>query len=299
MIDTIYDIATQSPRQTCIEINNIYNDKFLRPKYEPKGIDYFAEDWDNLLIFDACRFDFFQEAITEYDIDGELTCRISGTPGTPQWLERNVDNRDLSDAVYLTASSMHYFKLMSHDDLEYKFHKIIDLWDKPFADNDVVDRLVTPEQVNEWVPKMIEKYPNKRLVVHYNQPHKPYIDSEGKPRPISLGPETPRWKLRDAYRTSLARLLSQVESMISELPGKTVITADHGELLGERTKPIPIREYEHPYRYVPELMNVPWFEIPSTERRDIQPGEIEEYSEKQPETLNNAAREHLKTLGYL
>jgi len=44
-----------------------------------------------------------------------------------------------------------------------------------------------------------------------------------------------------------------------ELGGKTIVTADHGNMVGERAFPIPFREWGHPRGvYTPELVDVPW-----------------------------------------
>lgn len=45
-----------------------------------------------------------------------------------------------------------------------------------------------------------------------------------------------------------------------ELDGKTVVSAEHGELLGERTSPIPAKAWSHPQvKYVQDLPEVPWY----------------------------------------
>ena len=67
-------------------------------------------------------------------------------------------------------------------------------------------------------------------------------------------------KLRRAYEENLKLVLSYVNELVSYLrrEGLVVITADHGELLGERGL------FGHPERVrVPELVEVPWLEISS------------------------------------
>lgn len=63
-------------------------------------------------------------------------------------------------------------------------------------------------------------------------------------------------KLREGYYNNLERVLPEVAKLTEELDGKIVITADHGEMLGEN------RYYGHSYvPDHPKVVNVPWLEI--------------------------------------
>ncbi len=63
-------------------------------------------------------------------------------------------------------------------------------------------------------------------------------------------------ELKRAYKNNLEAVLSEVEKIVERFPqeNRIVITADHGELLGEDGL------YGHGYPH-PLLRNVPWFEI--------------------------------------
>lgn len=62
--------------------------------------------------------------------------------------------------------------------------------------------------------------------------------------------------LRKAYEDNLKTVLEEVAKVASRLPGKVVVTADHGELLGEEGL------YGHPPRCdTPYLREVPWLEV--------------------------------------
>jgi hypothetical protein len=74
----------------------------------------------------------------------------------------------------------------------------------------------------------------------------------------------------DAYRENLRMVLPHVENLLGELEGKTVVTADHGNMIGERGTPIPISEYGHPrWIYADELVTVPWLTHRNGTRRTI------------------------------
>lgn len=62
--------------------------------------------------------------------------------------------------------------------------------------------------------------------------------------------------LKKYYEDNLRIVLSYVAKLIKNLHGKIIITADHGELLGE------YGFYEHACgKGYPELVEVPWLEI--------------------------------------
>jgi len=58
--------------------------------------------------------------------------------------------------------------------------------------------------------------------------------------------------------------------LIRELDGKSVVSADHGELLGERLLPFTSRKYGHfEYLAAEQLRRVPWHVVDSDDRRRI------------------------------
>lgn len=75
----------------------------------------------------------------------------------------------------------------------------------------------------------------------------------------------------EAYRDNLIRALEEVIPLVEQLPGKSVITSDHRNAIGEWATPFPIPVYFHPSNIrIPVLNDVPWF-IPRTrnERRSF------------------------------
>jgi hypothetical protein len=78
--------------------------------------------------------------------------------------------------------------------------------------------------------------------------------------------------------------------------GKTVVTSDHGNYVGERASPIPIQEYGHPRGlYDDPVVRVPWLENTCGSRRKIVKGPREVTAENiKSETVIN----RLQDLGY-
>lgn len=262
-------------------------------EYMKDGMDIISEDWDNLIILDACRFDFFQEAVS---IDGQLQERYSRASKTPEFIRATFSDRELLDTVYISANPW-YGRLK--DDINAKIFLYQSVKFDSFENTTCHPEIVTKTAVNA-----AEQYPNKRLIVHYLQPHDPYFDENGNE--LFELPSTCPWfnKFRgcsqediiQAYDANLSFVMTYVEKLVDGLQGKTVITADHGEMLGERMAPIPLRKYEHPEGiYVEPLLKVPWFELNYDERKNIVSAEEPQDFEGDEEMFE----ERLRNLGYL
>jgi hypothetical protein len=81
-----------------------------------------------------------------------------------------------------------------------------------------------------------------------------------------LGIESPHWgflvqevgeqKVKEYYQQDLRMALEEVKRLIKELDGKVIVTADHGEALGEHNDWGHTRDSDNPYMYT-----VPWLEV--------------------------------------
>jgi hypothetical protein len=199
-------------------------------------------------------------------LEGELKECMSLAPHTYQWLERTWD-KEYPDITYVTA---HPYITRYDTNITYnageRFGKVVEVWrtgwDKELG--------TTPA---EPVHQALKKLRYKKAVVHYLQPHGPYI---GEPRWIkawTLG-EHKRYRvladyfvqvekpdpdfMKRVYEGNLRYVLDEIEKNRELFKGKTVISADHGELLGEEGL------YLHKHGYPPWadklLKKIPWFE---------------------------------------
>jgi len=291
--------SLEAPKLVAREINKEAYSLNQGEWYE-SGINFFDQDWDNLLILDACRFDTYNELV---DLPGKLTKRYSKASSTREWLESNCDGRVFNDTVYVTANpQLHHNK----DGNEIEFHDVWNVWLQDGWDDDV--HTVLPETMAEKGLEAVDEYPNKRIVIHLLQPHYPFIGDYGqeyfsnnclrnfyvevfeRKRNISLS------DVRKAYRENLTCMLPTLERLLTELPGKTVVTSDHGETFGERARPIPIREFGHPRGvYMEELVAIPWQEHTNGSRRKIVCEKSRSSAEKSSEDI---VKKRLSHLGY-
>jgi hypothetical protein len=299
-------LAKQNPKYLLRELNRIYHSVPTDSRFDARGIDIFSKDWDTLIILDGCRYDAFE---SNHALPGELTSVRSRGAHTSEFLRGNFDDRTLYDTVYTTASPQLERR---RDNIDVELHAVENVWNTDQWDDG--EGTVRPAAMTETAVEAHETYPNKRHVVHYMQPHYPFIGSEitEQSRQYNEQPDNGLdiWNQKmqgelnasseeifDAYLRNLDIVLGQVEGLLSEISGKVVVSADHGNLFGERTSPLPIREWGHPPRlYVPSLVTVPWLSYTTGSRRPIE-SEPPESSEDRVE--EETVEQQLESLGYL
>jgi hypothetical protein len=267
------------------------------------GVDVTAESWDNLIILDACRYDAFAECI---DLDGTLESRISKGSQSLEFLEANFDSGPYNDTIYISGNPY-------TDEIDTDFFKLLNVWD---AGWDPDYQTVLPETITQAAISAHNEHPDKRLIIHYMQPHMPFIGEQGmecrrkynlnnpdSDDSLSVGPALhyglsnisvdEAW---NGYVENLSLVLESVTQLLEEIDGISVITADHGELFGEWVGPLPAPVYGHtPQIRAEPLVKVPWFIVDGGSERHIK-ADVSEQTET-PES--DTAKNRLKDLGYI
>jgi sulfur carrier protein ThiS len=286
------------------------------------------EEWDNLIILDACRYDAFHKLNS---IDGVLQARVSGGSESLEFLVHNFANNpeisDFSDIVYVTANPFVNYAINEFL-VPNTFHRVLPIWSNGWDDK---LNTVPPQCVADEALKAREQYPDKRLIIHFMQPHFPSLtrrfgDTGFKEnRSGVLGGKTVNeWKdttvedllerghLRteevvSAYEENLLIVLAYVKDLVSRLPGRTVVTSDHGEMFGERPPLLcpfllyPFRVFGHPGKFhIRQLVTVPWLIVAAKELTCE--GSFKEPSKRAGEdnlSDEEKVKERLQKLGYL
>lgn len=307
--------AVRNPRRAAEELWRLAetplrfaNNTYFRRRYGD-GVDVIQRDWDNLILLDACRFDYFQEVNT---IPGDLDVITSAGAHSWEFMESNFVGRDLHDTVYVTANP-HSEKLA--DDTFYTIETVLDKWQKDPG-------TVLPRDVVQEAMGAHNEYPNKRLIVHFMQPHKPWlgptaerirerVDLKGWDKYHARDESVDRtgvslWKaareghvtqeeIVRGYTETLEIVLKEVQELLESLDGKSIVTADHGEMLGEQIVPGTRRRYGHPHDiYTPELCRVPWLETDYETRREVESEEPIGFQGLDDSVVND----RLQALGY-
>lgn len=240
----------------------------------PRGAMLLQREWKYLLVLDACRYDFFEK---QQVIRGKLYNVLSQGTSTPEWVQKNF-NRECDQVVYISGNP--YLSQLKLKEFFGKvpFHHLEPVWKYGW---DTELGTVPPQEINKACLSLKDQFPNKRFILHYMQPHYPFI-KEGKLRESGFGIDYVLGKARKAgrsvwdllregkvkrkevlkaYMENLNFCLEYVKQLLGDLSGKIVITSDHGNLFGRYGL------YQHPpYTYLSELREVPWMVINKDER---------------------------------
>jgi hypothetical protein len=225
-----------------------------KPDKEPEGI-FDKDDWDNLIIIDACRHDLYEE------VEGETTKRTAIGGHSREFLEKTFSEGDFSDIVYVSANfhtDPTLFERATGRKPEEVFHTVYQTHDTDWGE----DNIVPPEAVVRDTLSAHKLFPDKKLIVHFMQPHHPFHSLD-----ISSYEETSIWKLAERgefddetiwkhYRKNLEFVMPYVKELAGDLEGRTFLTSDHGNLVGENSL------YHHPYGASSKpVREVPWTEL--------------------------------------
>jgi len=192
-------------------------------------------NWDYLIILDACRADYFEWC---NNIEGEYHRVLSNSSCTQEWLKNNEKYARESIVFAGNPQISLYWKEIAKC--------LVEVWDFGWSEehSTVLPNTVTDIAISTAKPKSI---------IWYMQPHfpaigriklTPYLSKEKskyyfadtlvekmlKNREITLD----QYKI--AYWENLRKVLGEVQRLLDHLSGTIIITADHGEFLGEKDR---------------------------------------------------------------
>lgn len=295
------------------------------------GTPIYERDWNVLIVLDACRYDLMAEVTSEYDfVSTETTSSVAST--SAEWLEKNFKSTehrtDVRGTAYITGNPFTDEVFFRQECPEcgatrkrtpgkdckacgtsqeptrvpdHEFQILDEVWQYGWDEElgTIPPTSITNRAIATWRNESVNQ-----MVVHYMQPHHPFIDSDIQ---TSLSPKgfgemgresvwdllragkVDRDRVWEDYRTNLEYALNDVSRLLENIDAdQVVITADHGNSVGEWGL------YGH-YRNVPlpEMKRVPWC---VTRAENIHNDEIKE--PVQPED-NCHVEKRLEDLGYL
>ena len=214
-------------------------------------------EWDILLLMDACRYDSFLQLLNQIKFPCKITYSIeeyvSLGSGTMEFIEKNFVGRKFNNIIYITANPIPTILCKNC------FYKNIPLW--KFCWDKKYDT-VPPEMAIKYSLPFIKKYRDKRIIIHFLQPHFPTQNYHGLFWRLIL---EDREKAIKYYYENLKWIWLNLIDLITYLKNhfknrKIVVSSDHGQAFGERYGIFKI--YSHPnYVHVPILLKVPWLTI--------------------------------------
>jgi hypothetical protein len=200
-------------------------------------------DFDTIIILDACRYDYYRKFRTAHKILADATHTVSSI--------KHMFPFTYPDTVYVSGNPFingRHVVFEDYDALDH-FRFVDDVWLHGW---EAVDGISTVPPWNLFDAAVKYQRRGYRTVVHFVQPHAPYIGqikinthdfvwsrnvTMGKNGQIPSPDEDPPDRnfdvprLQEAYYHNLHLVLRYAVNCVN---GTTCITADHGELLGEQ-----------------------------------------------------------------
>lgn len=269
----------------------------------PVGTHVLDKEWDILIVLDTCRVDAMQVVVENYNFLSSTQSTWSIAGSSQDWIAHTFDkkyNDVLEDTIYLTANP-HAETVL--EEREYipekhgrgvkKFYKygswnpvkpneiqeLKHLW-KYESKNEIGkkghrDGYTPPQYVTDQAIKMGREEDFERLILHYMQPHSPWVSKAiEENRELYSHEKHPshvkkdgRERVFSAYLDELRYVLDSVELLLDNIDAPSVvITADHGEAFGE----YGVVGHD-PGRFHPKVRKVPWVRTSATDKREYEP----------------------------
>lgn len=210
-----------------------------------RGTNVYNKDWDVLILLDCARVDMMQEVCDEYPFLKKIDSHRTTGTNSARWMNSTFTSEykdKMANSVYITGN-MASEENLSND----QFHHLEEVWrdgyDEEFAfmpAREITDRAIYYGRKSNY----------DRMIVHYMQPHLPFIlfskeDNESiQIEDTQCGGMTvgglykeenwTRQQLWDSHIENLQYVLNYINILLSNLDAdKVVISADHGQAFGE------------------------------------------------------------------
>jgi hypothetical protein len=232
------------------------------------GTNIFDNEWDVLIILDTCRVDALQELQPEYDFITNVKSTYSVGGSTNEWTARTFDQPhidEINKTTYIAGQgnpinilekkkqydsnrrleyqALRFMPTVDGDELnkiEYVF--TYKRWNGDGPDN--ITQKTPPRYVTDRAITTAREEDHERLLLHYLQPHSPWVANALKQDRELKKYEDNWWgylaetgdkeKVWETYLDDLRYVLDDIELLLENIDAETVaITADHGEAFGE------------------------------------------------------------------
>ncbi|QZX99907.1 LTA synthase family protein [Halobaculum rubrum] len=270
------------------------------------GKIFWSDEWDILVLLDACRPDLMREACSTGDHPWLPSAEDLQTVRSPAssshgWMDAHFDtDRSLSKTGYVTSN------LFVHDfDVEQfaAFSEVEANLELADGVRFIEPRAVTDRAIDVW--RRRDELGVEQLVVHYMQPHTPF---RSHPEWFEEVKTDTGWglgfvELRDgkidrrefwtAYLDNLEWVLDDVDLLLENVDANVAVSADHGNGLGEWGI------YGHPNGIpLSVVREVPWVNVSGRDERTHVPDVPDNYLHGEAALDESAIGDQLEALGY-
>lgn len=265
------------------------------------GLNPFDREWDILIILDACRYDLFETVVSEHPISDrikDIAATYSCASATNEWLEKiSATPDDVLGETYYVSGSGH---IDAFPEFKRRLKGVEDVWKYGHDEQlrTVPADIVTNAAIRAW-----RRENSERFIIHYVQPHAPFVHCAGKYGSTEEGNErthvwqqledgiVPEKEVWQDYSANLHYVLEHVDTLIENVSGTVAITSDHGNGFGE------CGVYGHPIYYPFRfLRHVPWS---TAVGGGAETYTVQDDEEMLREPTDTDVKSHLEHLGYL
>ncbi|WP_159900215.1 hypothetical protein [Salinirussus salinus] len=265
-----------------------------------EGTNVFDREWDLLIIIDGCDVGWVREIVPEQQLFNKdnVGSIISVGSGSDDWHEQTfarTPSEVLRRTAFITANPF----MEAHKPPSLGFVEDVREWGWESDLGTVPAHKVTNAAIKVGRTTDFDRY-----VVHYMQPHAPFITRTNQNNREAVELSYPAkdcrepWyqvmrgelessKLHELYLDNLRYVLEEVNKLCQNFDAKeAIISADHGNGVGYNGL------YGHPARVeIKSLREVPWASVQAADRQTIMPT-IDRTS------TNISRTEQLEALGY-
>lgn len=267
-----------------------------------KSQNIYQKDWDVLVLLDCTRRDMIQEIKDEYDFINNIGEHL--TPGTSSanWMlytfTKEYENQ-MSETLHVTGNPNSEKYLNSSD-----FHHLEEVWRNNWSEE---HGTILPRPITNQAVRLYRNMNPNKMIVHYMQPHPPFVPNKSVDSvEISVPNRSPsgktveelaqsgysRSELWELHVNNLRYVLEDVELLLSNIDAeRAVISADHGQALGERGK------WGHPGASTLDcLRKVPWVKTSASDSGQHKP--VKQRNQDLDKSVDTSTKEKLESLGY-
>lgn len=261
----------------------------------------FSKEWDVLVLLDYACPEMLAEVADDYPYVASGETLTSVASCSSEWLEKTFDEHNcdrFAETAYITANPH------THDvDAVSAAVDLIEVWRTAWDDD---TESIPPRNVTDTAIRYAREETWDRLIIHYMQPHPPFLDHTGEsygkvvrhdrqtdtltfPEALLGGKMSPEkgWEL---HVENLRTVLDEVDLLRRNIDAdRLIVSSDHGQAFGEWGI------YGHPCRVpISALRTVPWEITRAQDDQTYSPADIRD----RESTVETPVDEKLRALGY-
>ena len=115
------ELIQRGAHRFALEILGLYTVLWITgTSWYPLGKNIYEEDWDALIILDACRVDALREVAPEYDYIKEVDSVMSIAGTSKEWVDHTFTEKyqsEVAETAYITANS--FAEQLAEEDRDY------------------------------------------------------------------------------------------------------------------------------------------------------------------------------------